>query len=243
MICQTIDFLGNIFQFDITGIDALQQFGYFRINILDIGELLGCLFQFFDDIAVISRQMVVCLIECRLDIFGMTEHLIFLFQFFLFSVLQLCLIEFLKLESEEVLVLPVLFDFSLQSVQFLVGLFILIVRSLIILPLFLVLCDDIHHIELEVFLLQQEILVLRMYIDELFPQFPHLGQRYRCVIDKGTAFPCCRQLTADNGIRQIFIDVIVGEELLHIIFRQIEVCLDDATISASLDRLAVSTVA
>ena len=176
MIGQSVYFLGNIFQFDITGIDALQQFGYFGINILDISELLGCLFQSFDDIAVISRQMVVCLIECRLDIFGMTEHLIFLFQFFLFSVLQLCLIEFLKLESEEVLVFPVLFDFSLQSVQFLVGLFILVVRSLIILPLFLVLCDDIHHIELEVFLLQQEILVLRMYIDELFPQFPHLGQ-------------------------------------------------------------------
>ena len=90
----------------------------------------------------------------------MAQGFCFLFQLLKFAFLQVSIIQFLKLEAHEFLVLPVLCDFCFQVFQLLLSLFIVLVFGKISLLLLFIVGNNVDHAELEVFLLQQEILVL-----------------------------------------------------------------------------------
>ena len=148
----------------------------------------------------------------------MAQGFSFLFQLLKFAFLQVCIIQFFKLEAHEFLVLPVLRNFRFQVFQLLLSLFIVFVFGKISLLLLFVVGDNIDHAELEVFFLQQEVLMLRMNVDELFAQFSHLAQGDGRVVDEGTALSCSCQFAADDGVFCIIINIVSIEEILHSVF-------------------------
>ena len=148
----------------------------------------------------------------------MAQGFCFLFQLLKFAFLQVSVIQFLKLEAHEFLVLPVLCDFRFQVFQLLLSLFIVLVFGKISLLLLFIVGNNVDHAELEVFLLQQEVLVLRMNIDELFAQFSHLAQGDGRVVDEGTALSGSCQFAADDGVFCIIINIVSIEEILHSVF-------------------------
>ena len=154
------DFLGDVFQFDITALHAVGDFSHARIHLTNIIQLASGVLQFVEYAVVVAAQGIVCLVEGGLDVLAVTQGFCFLFQLLKFSFLQLCVFQFLQLESHELLVLSVFENLFLQAFQLnlclMVGFVILLIGS----ELLVVLGDDIHHVELEVFLLQQQVLVL-----------------------------------------------------------------------------------
>ena len=172
----------------------------------------------------------------------MAQGFCFLFKLFQFAFLQICIIQLFMLEAHKLLVLTVLGNLGFQFFQKFLGFAIGIILLLVNLELVGILSDDIHHIQLEVFFLQKKILMLRMDIHELLSQFSHTGERHRGVIDEGTALAGCSQLSSDDCIIGIIVDVVIIEEFLHTISGEIEVSLYHASVSSSLDRLAVGTV-
>ena len=243
MVYERVHFLGDVLELDVAGVHSFGDFAHLGIDLLDFLQLCGGILQFFEYIAILPRQVVVGLEEGGLDVLGMAHHLIFLFELLLLTLHEVRFVEFLVLEAEEILVLTVSLDFFLQLLQLLVGFLVFLVGGVVHLHLFLVAGDDVHHVELEVLFLQQQVLVLRVDVNELFAEFAHLGERHGCVVDEGTAFASGGQFSANDGIRQIFVDVIVDEELPHVISREVEVRLDDAAIPSRLDGLGVGTVA
>ncbi len=153
------------------------------------------------------------------------------------------IVQFLVLESQEVLVLSALGDFLLQVQQLFVGFPVLAEKTLVGGALLVILCDDVNNVQLEVLLLQEQVLVLGVDVHQLLSEFSHPGERYGGVVDEGTALASRRQFPADDCVGGVIVDVVVSEELLHIVPRQVEVCLYDATVLASLDCLGVGPVA
>ena len=108
-----------------------------------------------------------------LYVLGMTHHLCRLFERLLFAVYKIGVGEFLLLKTQEVLVLTIALNLFLHTCQFVLRLAILAVRHLVVGQLLLVVGDDVHHIQLEVLAIKQQILVLAVYVDELFAQFAY----------------------------------------------------------------------
>ena len=236
------DFLGDVFQFDITALHAVGNLGHARIHLTNIFQLVSSGFQFVEYAVVVAAQGVVCLVECGLDVLAVAQGFCFLFQLLKFSFLQLCIFQFLQLESHELLVLSVFENLFLQIFQLNLCLMVGLVILLIGCELLIVLSDDVHHVELEVFLLQQQVLVLRMDVYELFAQLSHPGEGHRSIVDEGTAFACRRQLSSDDGVVAIVVDVVVIEERLHSVSRKVEMGFYHAAVSACLDGLGVGSV-
>ena len=82
-----------------------------------------------------------------------------------------------------------------------------------------------------------------MDVNELFAQLTHSGEWHGGVVDEGTALACCRELSSDDGIVCIVVDVVIIEEGLHAVSRQVEMGFYHAAVSACLDGLGVGTVA
>ena len=78
-------------------------------------------------------------------------------------------------------------------------------------------CYDVNHAQLEVLLVEQQVLVLRVNIDEPFAQLLHLCQRYGCVVDEGAALALCRQFAAQYAVSGIVVYVVLLEEGLHFV--------------------------
>ena len=92
-------FLGNILEFYIAALHSLSHLLHIRINLLDVVNLLGCIFQFVENTAVFARECIICLIERSLDVFRMAQGFCFLFQLLKFAFLQVSIIQFFKLEA------------------------------------------------------------------------------------------------------------------------------------------------
>ena len=147
----------------------------------------------------------------------MTHRIAFLFQFFLFVLYEIGICELIILKLEEILVLPVVGNSFSQGFQILADRLVFIVCLLILGEWLGIICDDIHHTQLEVLFIQQKVLVLRMDVDKLFTKFFQQIQLYGGVVDKGTALTCTRQFTSDDTVCRIVFDIILIEEGLQTI--------------------------
>ena len=110
--------------------------------------------------AGIVVQRMVCLVECSLDVLGMAHCLALLFQLFLLSCTEVGIGQFFVLVLQEVLVLPVALDVVLQLLQLALQLLIGVICLMICCQFLAVLRHDVHHAQLEVLLVQQQVLVL-----------------------------------------------------------------------------------
>ena len=65
-----------------------------------------------------------------------------------------------------------------------------------------VVCQDVDEVELEAFLIEQQVTVLRMHVDELFAQFfLSFATGGRRIIDKSTALARGVDFTAQDAFR------------------------------------------
>ena len=102
----------------------------------------------------------------------------------------------------------------------------------------------VDHAQLEIVFAKKKILVLGMNVDEALAKFFQQGKSYRHIIDKGAALASSCQLTADNRVGHIWLQVVLFEERLHVfIVREIEVGLHHTFVGTLLQCLHICTLA
>ena len=101
----------------------------------------------------------------------MRHRLTFLFQLFLLILVEIGICQFVKLELQEILILPIALYILSESLEFFLGRQILLIGLLVSLEFVGITRNDIHHTQLEILLVQQEILMLGMDIDQLVAEF------------------------------------------------------------------------
>ena len=104
----------------------------------------------------------------------------------------------------------------------------------------LVVSDDVHHIQLEILLVEQQVLVLGMDVDQSFSEFLQHSQLYGCIIDERATFSCRRQFPSDDTVCRIIFDIVLLEEILHTVAREVELRFDHTFLSTLLDGFRVS---
>ena len=120
----------------------------------------------------------------------MGHRLATLLQLLLFAVHEFGVGQLLILELQEVLCLASLFYLLSHALLFFLQVVIAHESLLVVAQLFSVLRNDIDHIQLEVLLVQQQVLMLRVHINQALPQLLEHRQRHRGVVDKRTALAC-----------------------------------------------------
>ena len=120
----------------------------------------------------------------------MGHRLAALLQLFLFTVHELGVGQLLILKLQEVLCLTALFYLLSHPLLFFLQVVITHESLLIVGEFFGILSNDIDHTQLEVLLVQQQVLMLRVHIDQALTQFLEHRQRHRGVVDKRTTLTC-----------------------------------------------------
>ena len=117
----------------------------------------------------------------------MGHGLALLLEFLQFTGLQVRTCQLLVLELQEIGILTVTFNVFLQLLEFFLGFPEVCVCLLVTVQFLFVRGDDIYDIQLEVLFVQQQVLMLRMYIDKHFAEFLEQRQWHGCVIDECAA--------------------------------------------------------
>ena len=102
-----------------------------------------------------------------------------------------------------------------------------------------VLGNDVHHVELEILFLQQQVLMLGVDVHELLADGLHDRKGHRRIVDEGTAFAGGGQFTAEDAVFGIIVDVIVGEKAFQLVAAQVEMGFDDTTVASRLDAFGI----
>ena len=90
----------------------------------------------------------------------MTKRFAFLFQFLLNTLAEVGIFQFRQLEAQEILIVVCLINRLLHLLDRLLGRQVFLVQLMVLLQLFLVVGNDIHHVQLEVLFLKEQVLVL-----------------------------------------------------------------------------------
>ena len=170
----------------------------------------------------------------------MGHRVALLLQLFLFAFRQTGIRQLVVLELQEVAVLTVALDVFLQLLQTALGGLIVGEGMLVVGELFVIVGDDVRHAELEVLLVEQQVLVLRVDVDEPFAKFLEHRQLHGRIVDEGAALACGRQFAPYDAVASVVFDVVVAEEVLHVVACQVELCLDDALVCTLHDGLGIS---
>ena len=172
----------------------------------------------------------------------MAQGFRFLLQFRLLSVLQSGFFQLFQLKTDIIFILTALFSLCDEIIQFLCYLLIGKVYRLISRQCLLVLCQDVQNVQLESFLVQQQVLVLAVHVNQFFAQHFHLCQRSRRIVDKSTAFSVGRHFTAKDTFVRLEFDVILLKERFHAVVGNPESRLHDTLGSPLLDGFHVGTL-
>ena len=86
--------------------------------------------------------------------------------------------------------------------------------------------ECVEHAELEAFAIEQQVLVLRMYVDEAFAQLLQDGKRHGAVVDEGAALACSCNLAAHDALG-IILDVVLLKQVMKVVARDVKGAFDD----------------
>ena len=162
-----------------------------------------------------------------------------LFEFGLLTCHELRLFQLIVLEAQVVLVVLALLGCLQCFCQRLLSLAQCTIILLIGRQSLRIVSNGVQNIQLEILLAEQEVLMLRMDVDEAFTQFLQGGETDGRVVDEGTALACTRQFAPDDAFRSVEIKVVLLEEIAHTILTYVEFSLYHTTLCPSLDRLGV----
>ena len=102
--------------------------------------------------------------------------------------------------------------------------------------------QDIHNAQLEIFLVEQQVLVLAVNVYQVFAQFPHHGDGSRLVVDESSALAVRVDFPPDDAVHVVIVYVVVVEKSFHVIFRQVEMGFYDTFVMSRLDGLCVRSL-
>ena len=238
--------LRNILQLDIAVVQSVSHFLRLVINVDYTAQLRCTLAHLVHDTHVLTSQTLVGLMQHTLYILCMTHHLCCLFECLLFALCQIGIGEFLLLKTQEVLILTVALNILLHTCQFVLRLAILAVRHLVVSKQLLIVCYNIHHIQLEVLAIEQQVLVLAVNIYKLFAQFAYQRQRHRRVVDESPTLAVGVHLASEQTFLRLIVEIVALEEVLQhvrVIHTQVERCLNDTLVAPTLHHLGISPIA
>ena len=164
----------------------------------------------------------------------MGHRIAFLLQFLLLANHQMGTLQLLILELQKIHILTIALYLFFQSFQLIGSLMEGVVSFFVISQFLSIVCNDVEYAELEVLFVEHQILVLRMYIHKTFAQFFEHRQLHGGVVDKGSALACRCQFPTDDAVVGIIFDIVVIEERLHIVSREVEVGLNHASVGPLL---------
>ena len=247
MVQQRAHLFGYVLQFYTALLQPFGQFSRRRHHLADVAQRRLCQPCLADGsrlimAAALTVQRTAGFEEGRLDVLGVLHRLALLFQFLLLALRESCILQFVVLELQEIQALPVAFYVVTQLLQLALNVTQLTVGLLISGQLTVVLCNDVNHAQLEVMMFEQQVLVLRVNVNQLFAQFLQQGQADGRVVDEGTALACRCQFAADDGILVVAFYPVVVKKILHLVARQIEMRLYHAFVGSGLDALRVGTL-
>ena len=171
VVHQSAYLAGDILQFDIGAVHPCGQLLGLGQHASDAFQRIHRTAQLCHDTRLICLQSIVGLVEGTLDLFRVGHRLTLLFQFLLLAWLQTGICQFLILELQKIHILSVALYLFLQRFQFVGSLVIGIIALLIGCQLLGVVGNDVEHAHLEILLVQQQVLVLGVYIHKSLTQF------------------------------------------------------------------------
>ena len=166
-----------------------------------------------------------------------------LLQLLLLAIGELGVAELVELELQEVGILPVALNLLTCPLQTGGHVVIFSIEALIAGQLAVVGGEYVGDAHLEVLLVEQQVLVLRVYVDEFLAQLLEQCQGRGGVVDEGSALAGGGELAAHDAVIGVVLDVVVAEEGLQLVAREVEVGLDDALVGSLLERLGVGSLA
>ena len=172
----------------------------------------------------------------------MAQGFRFLLQFRLLSVFQSGFFQLFQLKADIIFILTALFGLCNEVIQFLCHFLVREIYRLIGRQCLLVLCQDVQNVQLETFLVQQQVLVLAVHVNQFFAQHFHLCQRSRRIVDESTAFSVSRHFTTKDTFVRFEFDVILLKERFHAVVGNLESRLHDALGSPLLDGFHVGAL-
>ena len=106
-----------------------------------------------------------------------------------------------------------------------------------------VLGNDIHDVELEVFFLQEQVLMLRVDVNELLADGFHDAEGHGGVVDEGAALAGGGELASEDAVLGVVVDVEGREKAFQLVAAEVEMGLDDAAVGARLDAPGIGSLA
>ena len=83
---------------------------------------------------------------------------------------------------------------------------------------------------MEVLATEKQVLVLAMHIDKTLAQLLEDGKRHGGVVDESATLSGSGYLAAHDAVGGIIFDVIIGEERLHVVLREVEMSFNDTSV-------------
>ena len=185
---------------------------------LDAVQLVGDGAQAANNPHGVGIEEVVGFIEHRLDFLDVAHEPALFLEFLLLTCNEAGIVEFILLEPQEVLIVAAGLQLLLQRQQLVGNTLVGLVGSAVFVALTLIASYQINHIELEVLLAQEQVLMLAVDVDKAFAQVLHLLEGDRAVVDEGTALAIGSHLTAHDAILLIVVEVMFFKESLEMIF-------------------------
>ena len=238
--------LRDVLQFDKAAFKTLGKLLRFGIDIGYAAQLCGDRACEVHDARVVARESVISFVQRTLYVFGMTHQLRFLLQLFLLARSKISLGEFLLLKAQEVFVVATRGYLLAQLLKTALRRAILCKRRTIVGKLLAVARNDIHNVQLEVFLAEQQVLMLAVHIDELFAKLAHKGERHRRVVDEGATLAVGVHLATQQTLLRLVVEVVVLEEVFQhvgVVDTKVECGFYDALVATALHLLRIGAVA
>ena len=211
----SVHLLGNVFHLDGTAVQALAK-ALRRLEVVgDVLQQSLALVELARNTGFIGREQVVGGVKTLLDAFCVAQNFRLLFQGGLLALLQVKLVQLVHLKLQEVHVALLAFHPFPKLLELPFCRPIGLVAFVVLMLLVAVVGHGIHHREQEVLLMEQEVLVLRVNIDEVSAQFFQGRERYRSVIDEGATLSVVRQFSADDALVLVVVQVVAVKERFH----------------------------
>ena len=113
---------------------------------------------------------------------------------------------------------------------------------MVLLQRIIIMSQNIENIQLKTFFIEQEVLMLRMYIDQLFAQFLHLCQRSRRIINECTAFAGRLHFAPQDTFLVVVFQFVLFKKRAHTVSRDIKTCFDNTFRSSTTNRFHIGTL-
>ena len=234
--------VGQVLQFDAATFHPFRQFSGGGVDILQGMQPVVGVAEQGDDAALVLVEEGFGLVERVLDVLGVGQRLRFLFQLLLLPGAQGGPVELFPLELEVILLGLVPLQFFAGQTQLFLRLLVAAVECAVTVQFFRVSGQDVHHVPLEILLVEQQVLVLRMNVDEFAAQLFELGYLGRCVVDEGAALARGHDFAADDAFVAVEVKIVGDEEFFQPVSGQGETCLHGAAPCRVFDGAAVGAL-